>query len=455
MSVKITMIGTGYVGLVTGACLAELGHDVICCDTDTRKIDMLERGEMPIYEPGLEELVRHNVERDRLRFSTDLPASVKDRSAIFICVGTPPNGIDGQADVSYVSAAAAEVAVNLEKKASIIIKSTVPVGTNRMVANVVKQHIRPGVGVSFVSNPEFLREGNAINDFMQPDRILIGADDESAVALMKRIYAPLVETDHPLIVTSIETAELTKYAANAFLAVKLSFINEMADLCEAVGADVEDLATGIGADARIAPAFLKVGPGWGGSCFPKDTRALAATAAQNNLPLRIVNAAVEANECRKRAIVERIELVCGGSVAGKALSVLGLTFKGQTDDMRESPSLEVLPSLVAKGAKICAFDPSVTPQTSFSMNGVSIAGDPVDACIDAEALVVLTDWNVFRTYEFADLARVMADPVMIDFRNLFDEQEVVRNGFRRYVSVGRASTMAHSEPVVPLLRQSA
>ena len=440
MSVKITIVGTGYVGLVSGACFAELGHDVICCDKDSKKIEILQRGGIPIFEPGLEEIVQRTIKSGRLRFSTNLGASVKSRDAVFIAVGTPSNGAGGEADLSYVMTAASEVATNLDEFTVIVTKSTVPVGTNRTVLDLVYRQLRPGVSVAIASNPEFLREGAAIGDFMRPDRIVVGAENEQAITTMRRIYAPLVDSGHPLILTGLETAEMIKYAANAFLAVKITFINEVSDPCEAVGADIERLAVGMGSDSRIGPAFLKVGPGWGGSCFPKDTRALAATAQQYGLSIRLVDAAIEANALRKNTIVRKIERSCGGSIAGKRLGVLGLTFKGQTDDMRESPGLKVVHSLVAKGAAVQAFDPYMPAAMPHSLRNVKVVQDPMNAGLGADALIVLTDWDVFHTYNLTKIASVMGDPVMIDLRNMFEEDVVRRSGFRRYVRMGKRDT---------------
>jgi UDPglucose 6-dehydrogenase len=435
---KITMIGTGYVGLVTGACLADVGHDVICVDKDRRKIEMLHQGRPPIYEPGLEELVHRNAAEGRLRFSLDLPGSVAGRDAVFIAVGTPADPKTGDADLSFIFAAAAEVAANIDQFTVVVTKSTVPVGTNRRIMELMERHLQEGVEAAVASNPEFLREGAAISDFMEPDRVVIGADDERANATLRSIYAPFEAAGRPLLFTGLETAEMVKYAANAFLAVKLSYINEIADLCEVVNADVSVVAKGLGLDPRIGAPFLQVGPGWGGSCFPKDTLALQATARRHGLKLRAVDAAVEANVLRKASMVERIAAACGGSLEGKRIGLLGLTFKGQTDDMRDSPSLDVVPALLAAGAEVQAYDPAAPVEARILLPDVEMVSAPVEAARDADALVVLTDWLEFAAYDLAELADAMADPVMVDLRNLLKAKVVLKSGFRLYVSLGRA-----------------
>jgi len=445
MSVRITVIGTGYVGLVTGACLAELGHDVICVDKEQAKIEGLTAGVMPIYEPGLDDLVLRNTKAGRLRFSLDVAASVKGRDAVFIAVGTPTDGPSGRADLRFVQAAAAEVASHVDGFTVIVTKSTVPVGTNRIVAAIAKKHADPAYTPAVASNPEFLREGAAISDFMEPDRIVIGAEDPRAIAVMKRIYDPFVGAGQKLMVTGIETAELIKYAANAFLAVKISFINEMADLCEELGADVEQVAAGIGSDARIGPAFLRVGPGWGGSCFPKDTKALQATAHDLGVPVRIVEAAVTANAERKKAMAERIAAACDGAVKGKRIAVLGLTFKGQTDDMRDSPSLDIVPALIARGAEVVAYDPSSPKEAARLLPEVTLAESAADAARGADALVVLAEWKVFRSLDLGRLARLMRHRALVDLRNLFTAAEAKAAGFDRYTSIGRADRIVAPE----------
>ena len=454
MSVRIAIVGTGYVGLVSGTCLADLGHDVICIDNDELKIEALNSGRIPIYEPGLNELVSRNVKRGNLRFSVDLAGSVSGREAVFIAVGTPSRPGTDNADLRYVMAAAEQIASSIDQFTVVVIKSTVPVGTNRQVQRVVEHFLPEGQTAAVASNPEFLREGSAIDDFLHPDRIVFGTENEQAAAIMRRIYAPLESQNYDVLATEIETAELIKYAANAFLAVKISYINEIADLCEMVGADVERVAAGIGLDRRIGSAFLKAGPGWGGSCFPKDTRALKATAAERVVPMRIVDAAIEANTQRKDALLKKIEAACGGSVAGKRLAVFGLTFKGQTDDVRESPSIDMIRALAERGAKIHAYDPSQPAEASRLLPNLCIAATAIDAIKSADALVVLTDWQQFIDCDLGELAAYMADPVMIDLRNLFDEGTVRSNGFRHYVRIGRKTiSPLHAHPGLFAQRQ--
>ncbi|MBC8641967.1 UDP-glucose/GDP-mannose dehydrogenase family protein [Caballeronia sp. EK] len=443
---RIAIVGTGYVGLVSGACLAELGHEVICIDNDPSKIDALNNGRIPIYEPGLDELVSRNAKRGTLRFSLDLAESVKGREAVFIAVGTPSHPGTDRADLSYVMAVAEQVAPNIDKFTVLVTKSTVPVGTNREVQRVAERCLALGQSFAVASNPEFLREGSAIQDFMHPDRVVFGTDSEAAADIMRRIYAPLAQNGCEVLATEIETAEVIKYAANAFLAVKISYINEIADLCEVVGADVDRVAAGIGLDRRIGAAFLKAGPGWGGSCFPKDTRALKATASKHNLPMRIVEAAIEANSNRKTVMFDKIQAACGGSVAGKRLAVFGLTFKGQTDDMRESPSVSLIQMLEERGAKVRAYDPSGPADAARILPTVRSAEGLVGTVHGADALIILTDWEQFKEYDLSEMAAYMADPVMIDLRNLFDEYTVRKSGFRQYVRIGRKATAERSTP---------
>ncbi|MBB4007438.1 UDP-glucose dehydrogenase family protein [Allorhizobium taibaishanense] len=438
MNVRITMVGTGYVGLVTGACFAELGHDVICVDKDERKIDMLRQGKMPIYEPGLDELVQRNVVAGRISFSTDLSESVKDRDAVFIAVGTPTEAGSDRADLKYVFAAAAQIATAVTGFTVIVTKSTVPVGTNRQVFDIAKANLNPEAEIAVASNPEFLREGAAIKDFLEPDRIVVGVDTPQAAEVMERIYAPLLLNGQvPFLTMGIETAELVKYAANAFLAVKISFINEMANLCEAVGATVEDVAHGIGLDKRIGRAFLNTGPGWGGSCFPKDTRALLATASDAGVKSLVVSSAVDVNNQRKTDMVSRVLNAADGDVKGKKIAVLGVTFKGQTDDMRDSTSLILLPALQEKGATVVAFDPSNPHEAAALLPGVEMTRTAREAATGADVLVILTDWMVFKTYNFKEIASVMATPVMVDLRNMFSAAQAQKNGFINYISLGR------------------
>lgn len=437
MKVKITMVGAGYVGLVTGACFAELGHDVICVDKDVSKIDKLNSGGIPIWEPGLEELVERNVKAGRIKFSTDVAASVKDRDAVFIAVGTPSENTTGRADLRYVHAAAAEVGANIDRYTAIVTKSTVPVGTNEQVAKIVAGNLRPGAAFGVASNPEFLREGAAISDFIEPDRIVVGVEDPQARKIMEAIYAPLTTQNRPLVITNIKTAEMIKYAANAFLATKVSFINEVADLCEAVGADVDELARGIGLDHRIGSAFLQTGPGWGGSCFPKDTLAMQMTARDENVQVSIVTAAISANDRRKTRMADRIAQACGGSLRGKRVGVLGVTFKGQTDDMRDSPALVILPAIIEAGATVVAFDPSNPHEAETLLPSVQMVHGPEAVARDADVLVVLTDWRIFKTYDLVEMARMMRSPILVDLRNLFTAGEVLEAGFVSYHGLGR------------------
>ncbi|MCA0401789.1 MAG: UDP-glucose/GDP-mannose dehydrogenase family protein [Proteobacteria bacterium] len=441
MTVRIAIIGTGYVGLVSGACFAELGHDVVCVDKVASKIDMLNSGGIPIYEPGLEEIVRRNSAAGRLRFTTSVTEAVQRCDAVFIAVGTPTKSDSDHADLSYVYAAAEEIAKSITGFTVVVSKSTVPVGTNRRVLEICRANIGENAQVAVASNPEFLREGAAINDFMCPDRIVVGADDQRAQEVMERIYSPLtISRNVPLISTSTETAELTKYAANAFLAAKISFINEMADLCEAVGANINDVSLGIGLDSRIGRRFLNTGPGWGGSCFPKDTRALLATAEQNNVNCKIVQAALEANEDRKRLMIEKVIHACGGAVNGKRIAVFGLTFKGQTDDMRESTSLVLLPALAQLGAQICAFDPSDPHEASELIGNINTCKTPEQAAEGADLLVILTDWMIFKTYDLKQLAAQMRRAHMLDLRNMYSSTEALAAGFTNYTGLGMPPT---------------
>ncbi len=432
---RVAMIGTGYVGLVSGACFSEFGTEVVCVDKDSDKIARLRSGEIPIFEPGLEQLVENNVRAGRLSFTDDLPEAVASADAVFIAVGTPSRRGDGHADLSYVEAAAREIARALDGYTVIVTKSTVPVGTGRKVAEIVAAE-RPGADFDVVANPEFLREGSAINDFMRPDRIVIGAESERAQAVMQQLYRVLYLIETPIIMTSLETAELTKYAANAFLATKITYINEIADLCESVGADVHDVARGIGLDGRIGRKFLHAGPGYGGSCFPKDTLALVRTARESNSPLRIVESVVEINDNRKKRMAEKIIEQCGGSVAGKTIAVLGVTFKPNTDDMREAPSLEILPALKKAGAEIRAFDPEGMAEAQKFLEGITWCGDAYETLIDADALVIVTEWNEFRALDIGRMRELMRVPVIIDLRNIYDPGTMAAAGFA-YACVGR------------------
>jgi UDPglucose 6-dehydrogenase len=432
---RVAMIGSGYVGLVSGACFSEFGIEVICVDKDADKIARLQGGEVPIYEPGLDQLLERSMADARLRFSTDLAAAVTGADAVFIAVGTPSRRGDGHADLAYVHQAAREIAAALNGYTVIVTKSTVPVGTSREVARIVRE-ARPDADFDVASNPEFLREGSAIGDFMRPDRVVIGTDSERAREVMRQIYRPLYLIETPIIFTEPETAELIKYAANAFLATKITFINEIADLCEKVGADVHDVARGIGLDGRIGRLFLHPGPGYGGSCFPKDTLALVRTAEQAGAPMRIVEAVVEVNAARKKAMAEKVIAHCGGSVEGKTIAVLGLTFKPNTDDMREAPSLDIVPALQGAGARVRAYDPVGLEAAKRLLDGVVWCEGAYETMEGADALVIVTEWNAFRALDLARVKRLMKAPVMIDLRNIYDPEEMSAAGFR-YASVGR------------------
>ncbi|HEY9568814.1 MAG TPA: UDP-glucose/GDP-mannose dehydrogenase family protein, partial [Thalassobaculum sp.] len=392
---RIAMIGTGYVGLVTGACFSEFGVDVCCVDKDAAKIQRLKAGEIPIFEPGLESLVEGNVKAGRLSFTTDLKEGMAGADAVFIAVGTPSRRGDGHADLSYVYAAAREIADNMRGYTVVVTKSTVPVGTGREVEAIIRE-CRPDAEFDVCSNPEFLREGAAINDFMRPDRVVIGCESERAREVMRGLYRPLYLIETPIVFTSLETSEMIKYAANTFLATKITFINEIADLCEKVGADVHDVARGIGLDGRIGRKFLHPGPGYGGSCFPKDTLALVKTAQDYGAPLRIVETVVDVNDQRKRAMAERVVAACGGSVADKTIAVLGLTFKPNTDDMRDSPALDIVPALLAAGATVRAYDPEGMAEASRLLDGVRFGQSAYEAMDGADAVVIVTEWNEFR-----------------------------------------------------------
>ncbi|SOB88194.1 UDP-glucose dehydrogenase [Sphingomonas guangdongensis] len=427
---RITMIGTGYVGLVSGACFSDFGHDVVCVDKDERKIAALHDNIMPIYEPGLAELVATNVRAGRLAFTTNLAEGVKDADAIFIAVGTPSRRGDGHADLSYVFAAAREIAENLTRPSVIVTKSTVPVGTGDEVERILAE-LAPQSGAKVVSNPEFLREGAAISDFKRPDRVVVGSDDEAARAVMAEIYRPLsLNQSAPVLFTGRRTAELIKYAANAFLAVKITFINEIADLCEQVGADVQEVARGIGLDNRIGRKFLNAGPGYGGSCFPKDTLALLKTADDAEVPLRIVEATVAVNDTRKRAMGRKVIKAMGGDARGKTVGVLGLTFKPDTDDMRDAPSLSVIQALQDAGATVRAYDPEGIEQARPMLKDVTFATDAYAAADGADALVIVTEWDEFRALDLKRIAAAMASPTLVDLRNIYPRDEVERAGLR-------------------------
>jgi UDPglucose 6-dehydrogenase len=435
--VRIAMIGAGYVGLVSGACFADFGHRVTCVDKDGSRIAALRLGEMPIFEPGLEELVRSSVNAGRLQFTTDLAESVKESDAIFIAVGTPSRRGDGHADLGYVYAAAREIAGALTGFTVVITKSTVPVGTGDMVEALIRE-ANPSAKVAVVSNPEFLREGAAIRDFKLPDRIIVGTNDERARKIVEEIYRPLYLNRAPILYTERRTAELIKYAANAFLATKITFINEIADLAEKVGADVNEVARGIGLDNRIGSKFLHAGPGFGGSCFPKDTRALIKTAEDHGVNLRITESVLAVNEARKRAMVRRVAGALGSSLRGLTIGVLGLTFKPDTDDMREAPSLSIVMGLQDLGAIVRAYDPAGMEQARKELPDVEFCGDAYSCATGASALVIVTEWAEFRALDLDRLKREMAKPVIVDLRNFYRPDEMVRLGFV-YESIGRAS----------------
>ncbi len=433
----VAMIGTGYVGLVSGVCFSEFGLDVVCVDKNADKIDRLNRGELPLYEPGLDSLMAGNVRGGRLSFTTDLGQAVGGADAVFIAVGTPSRRGDGHADVSFVYEAAREIAAAIGGYTVIVTKSTVPVGTGDEVERIIRE-ARPDADFDVVSNPEFLREGSAINDFMRPDRVVIGSDSERANAVMRQLYRPLFLIETPILFTSRPTSELIKYAANAFLATKITFINEIADLCEKVGADVHDVARGIGLDGRIGRKFLHAGPGYGGSCFPKDTVALVRMAQELGGRMRIVEAVTEINTARKKQMAQKIVDACGGSVDGKTIAVLGLTFKPNTDDMREAPSLDIVSALQAAGATVRAFDPVGMEEAKAVLDGVVWCDNAYDTMIDAEALTIITEWNEFRALDFDHVKSLMKSPVMVDLRNIYNPDEMAAAGFH-YTCVGRPS----------------
>lgn len=432
---RIAMIGTGYVGLVSGVCFSDFGHDVVCVDKLAEKIDMLNAGEVPIYEPGLDTLMAKNVAAGRLTFTTDLKQAVAGADAVFIAVGTPTRRGDGHADLSFVYAAAEEVAQALTGFAVIVTKSTVPVGTNREVEKRVLA-VRPDAPFAVASNPEFLREGAAIDDFMRPDRVVVGVENEQARQVMEDIYRPLNLRETPMVYATLESAEVIKYAANAFLATKITFINEIADLCEKVGGDVQAVAKGMGLDSRIGGKFLHAGPGYGGSCFPKDTLALTRTAQEHNAPIRIVETVVEVNDARKRHMAEKIIAACGDKVAGKKIAILGVTFKPDTDDMRDAPSLTIVPALIGAGAEVSVADPEGRKEGEHLLPGVAWTDDAYQAAAGADCVAILTEWNEFRGLDLTRLGQAMRSKLMVDLRNIY-RPDVVRDAGFDYVSVGR------------------
>jgi len=432
---RIAMIGTGYVGLVSGACFSEFGIDVVCVDKDDSKIEALNGGEIPIFEPGLDDLVANNVRAERLSFTTDLKKAVRAADAVFIAVGTPSRRGDGHADLSYVYAAAEEIAEAMDGYTVVVTKSTVPVGTGREVEEIIAKS-RPDAEFDVVSNPEFLREGSAINDFMRPDRVVIGTHSERAQEVMRQVYRPLYLIETPILFTSRQTSELIKYAANTFLATKITFINEIADLCEKVDANVHDVARGIGLDGRIGRKFLHAGPGYGGSCFPKDTLALVRTAQTEGSPLRIVEQVVEINDARKKQMAQRVIDACGGSLDGKTVSVLGVTFKPNTDDMRDAPSLDILPALIAAGATVRAYDPEGMKEAREMIDGVIWCDTAYETMGGVDAVAILTEWNEFRALDLERVKALAKEPVMVDLRNIYKPDDMAGQGFH-YHSIGR------------------
>src|ERR1041385_1511560 len=431
----ISVIGTGYVGLVTGACFAEFGVDVTCVDIDEDKISRLSAGEMPIYEPGLEQLVTKNMQSGRLRFTTDIKEGVEQALVIFLAVGTPPKS-DGSPDLTFVNAAATSIAQHMNGYKVIVTKSTVPIGTGERLRKLIRENLKSRLNFGVVSNPEFLREGAAINDFMRPDRVVIGSSDEEAIAIMRDLYRPLYLIEAPFVLTSLEAAELTKYAANAFLATKISFINEIANLCDSIGCDVHDVARAIGMDKRIGSKFLHPGPGFGGSCFPKDTQALSSVAKQYDQESLIVDAVIEVNRRQRKAMLPKIEKLVG-KVEGAKIAVLGLAFKPQTDDMREAPAVGIIRSLIADGAQIRAYDPVAMSEAKKVLTEIEYADDEFSTVAGADALMFVTEWNQFRALDLARIRDLMATPKVADLRNIYDPEDMKELGFQ-YVGVGRS-----------------
>lgn len=433
---KIAMIGSGYVGLVSGVCFADFGHEVVCVDKDPAKIAMLRQGEVPIYEPGLQDVLTRNLQAGRLTFSTGLVAAVQGADVVFIAVGTPTRRGDGHADLTYVMAAAQEISEALTNYAVVVTKSTVPVGTNREVAAVIAK-ANPSVIVDVASNPEFLREGAAIDDFMRPDRVIVGVETERAKAVMNEVYRPLFLRDFPVVFTGLESAEMIKYAANAFLATKITFINEIAQLCERTGADIKAVSKGMGLDGRIGNKFLHAGPGFGGSCFPKDTAALARIGQEHAVPMQIVETVIKVNDEIKRKMIDKVVDLCGGNVAGKIVTVLGVTFKPNTDDMRDAPSLTIVPALIGAGASVRVVDPQGLKEGEALLHHVTWHQDPYAAVDGADCVVLLTEWNEFRALDLHRLAIGMQQPRMADLRNIYSQKEALAAGFESYVAVGR------------------
>lgn len=433
---KIAMIGTGYVGLVSGVCFSDFGHEVVCVDKDHAKIEMLEAGKVPIYEPGLEELMAKNVAAGRLSFTDDLKQALDGAEAVFIAVGTPTRRGDGHADLTYVFSAAEEIAQTLDDYTVVVTKSTVPVGTNRKIKQIM-QKARPDLSFDVASNPEFLREGAAIDDFMRPDRVVVGVQSDRAAEVMAEVYRPLFLRDFPIVTTDLESAEMIKYAANAFLATKITFVNEIAALCERVGADVKQVSKGIGLDGRIGNKFLHSGPGYGGSCFPKDTRALARIGQENAMPMQITETVIAVNEETKRRMIDKIVDLCGGTVSGKTIAVFGVTFKPNTDDMRDAPSLTIVPALIGAGAKVRVVDPQGQAEGEALLPGANWCDDAYKAAQNADAVVLLTEWNEFRALDLKRLAKRMGAARMADLRNIYSPKDAKRAGFEAYCAIGR------------------
>jgi UDPglucose 6-dehydrogenase len=430
------MIGTGYVGLVSGVCFSDFGHQVVCVDKSVEKLAKLQAGEVPIYEPGLDVVMARNVAAGRLTFTSDIAAAVDGADAVFIAVGTPTRRGDGHADLSYVMAAAEEVARALAGYAVVVTKSTVPVGTNRKVADIIRQ-TRPDAEFDVASNPEFLREGAAIDDFMKPDRVVVGVESARARQVMGDVYRPLFLRDFPIVYTDLESAEMIKYAANAFLATKISFINEIAGLCERVGADIKSVAKGMGLDGRIGSKFLHAGPGYGGSCFPKDTSALARIGQEHGMPMRITETVIMVNDAVKKRMLDKVMDLCDGTVNGKRILVLGVTFKPNTDDMRDAPALTIVPALVGAGATVLVVDPQGRREGEALLPGVHWQDDPYEAATGAELIIILTEWNEFRALDLNRLAAAMSSPKMADLRNIYGREDVLAAGFVAYEGVGR------------------
>ncbi len=439
---KIAMIGTGYVGLVSGVCFSDFGHEVVCVDKNQEKLALLRAGKTPIFEPGLDDLMARNIAANRLSFTDDLTGATQDADAVFIAVGTPSRRGDGHADLSFVFGAVKEVAKVLTKPTVIVIKSTVPVGTNRQVVDILRD-ARPDLECDVVSNPEFLREGAAIDDFMHPDRVVVGVQSDHGNQIMQEVYRPLARRDYPVLTTDLETAEMIKYAANAFLATKVTFINEIAMLCERTGADVKDVANGMGFDNRIGPKFLQAGPGYGGSCFPKDTKALARIGQDHSVPLQIVETVIKVNEEVKRLMIDKIVDICDEKLRNKTIAVLGLTFKPDTDDMRDAPALTIVPALVGLGANVRVVDPQAFREAEDLLPNVTWFEDPYEAVDGAEAVVLLTEWNEFRALDLRDMAARMASPRMADLRNMYSCDYALEAGFEAYTGMGRKSLLPY------------